>query len=216
MRAPGILAGALLALTCSSMATAEMTADVAGIRDSWADINYQKSGKQQNEAMSGLVEQCGQLTKTEPDNAQGLTWCGIVNSSYAGMAGALSAMKYAKSARGMLTRSIELQPGALDGAAETSLGTLYGKVPGWPIGFGDDDKAEQWLKKGLEIAPQGIDSNYFYADFLFENDEPEKSRTYLETAKKAAPRPDREVADGGRQLEIDMLLSNIDQQLAER
>ena len=35
------------------------------------------------------------------------------------------------------------------GSAYTSLGTLYFKVPGWPVGFGDEEKAEELLRKAL-------------------------------------------------------------------
>jgi Tfp pilus assembly protein PilF len=45
-------------------------------------------------------------------------------------------------------------------------GALYYQVPGWPIGFGDKDKANELLKKALALNPDGIDPNYFYGDFL--------------------------------------------------
>jgi hypothetical protein len=55
-----------------------------------------------------------------------------------------------------------IDPRALQGSAYTSLGSLYYQVPGWPIGFGDDKRAEAMLLKALEINPDGIDPNYFY------------------------------------------------------
>ena len=54
---------------------------------------------------------------------------------------------------------------AFSGSAYTSLGTLYFKAPSWPISFGDDKKAEVMLKQALAINPDGIDSNFFYAEF---------------------------------------------------
>ena len=59
---------------------------------------------------------------------------------------------------------------ALDGSAYTSLGTLYYKVPGFPIGFGDHKKARQLLEAALKVNPDGIDSNYFYGEYLFDED----------------------------------------------
>ena len=50
----------------------------------------------------------------------------------------------------------------------TSLGTLYYKVPGWPIGFGSDKKAREYLAKALDLNPTGIDPNYFMGEFLFD------------------------------------------------
>lgn len=48
-----------------------------------------------------------------------------------------------KEAKVLLEQVIEKAPETLDGSAYTSLGSLYYQVPGWPIGFGDDDKAEK-------------------------------------------------------------------------
>ena len=71
-------------------------------------------------------------------------------STWAGAKGGLGALSLAKRARQPLEAALKLDPAALDGSAYTSLGTLYSKVPGFPAGFGDDDKAEQLLKSALQ------------------------------------------------------------------
>jgi tetratricopeptide (TPR) repeat protein len=195
---------------------ADLSPAVAQVQARWAQINYQVGEDERASAMADLVEECDGLLEREPDNAQALTWCGIVNSSHAGLASAFSAMKYAKKARAELEKAIELDGEVLSGSAFTSLGTLYFKVPGWPLGFGDKDEARHLLERGLEINPAGIDSNYFYADFLYEQGELEQSREYLVKADSADPRPGREVADTGRQQEISTLLAVIDKELGKR
>lgn len=75
------------------------------------------------------------------------------------------------------------------------------KVLGWPLGFGDDDKARSYLQKALAINPDGIDANYFFGDFLLEQGEPERAQTYLRKVLKAPGRPGREIADAGRREE---------------
>ena len=108
-----------------------------------------------------------------------------------------------KEARGNLEAALKLDPTALDGSAYTSLGTLYYKVPGFPVGFGDDDKAGKLLQKALKLNPNGIDPNYFYAEYLFEQGRYAGSRcSTSRRRRKAAPRPGREVADKGRHAEI--------------
>jgi Tfp pilus assembly protein PilF len=57
--------------------------------------------------------------------------------------------------------------------------------------------------------PNGIDPNYFYADFLFEQKQYGEALKYLERAAKASPRPGREVADKGRHAEIDALTAKV-------
>lgn len=42
------------------------------------------------------------------------------------------------------------------------------KVPGSPIGFGDDAKARQLLQQALALDPNGLDANYFWGDVLYD------------------------------------------------
>jgi Tfp pilus assembly protein PilF len=58
------------------------------------------------------------------------------------------------------------------------------------------------VKRALSIDPQGIDSNYFYGDFLLRQKRYDDARKHLLLAQHAAPRPGREVADAGRQREL--------------
>jgi cytochrome c-type biogenesis protein CcmH/NrfG len=71
-------------------------------------------------------------------------------------------------------------------------------VPGWPVGFGDDEKAEKLLKQALAINPTGIDPNFFYGDFLLDQGDKAQAKVYLDKALAAPARPGREVADEGR------------------
>ena len=98
---------------------------------------------------------------------------------------------------------------ALDGSAYNSLGVLYYKVPGWPIGFGDKKKAGELLQKALAINPRGIDPNFFYGEYLVETKRPEEAVAYLERALQAPARPGRQIADAGRREEARTLLDRI-------
>ncbi|PLW68966.1 tetratricopeptide repeat protein [Pseudohalioglobus lutimaris] len=182
------------------------------IQQDWDQANFGLAGDARKAALEELVETCVEAAARQPDDAELLTWCGIANSSYAGLASSFSAMKYARAARAMLEKAIDLSPNTLHGAASTSLGTLYFKVPGWPIGFGDNDKASELLKAGLALNPEGIDANYFYADYLLDQGDSAGARQYLESALEAPKRPGRELADEARRKEIEALLADIDGQ----
>lgn len=97
----------------------------------------------------------------------------------------------------------------MDGSAYTSLGALYYQVPGWPIGFGDDTKAEWHLQRALIINPEGIDSLYFWGDYLHEKGRDNDARQALESALLATPREGRELADSGRRDEIRQLIAEL-------
>jgi len=97
----------------------------------------------------------------------------------------------------------KINPNALNGSIYTSLGSLYYKVPGWPIGFGDKKKAREYLEKALQLNPTGIDPNYFYADFLSGQGEYAKAVEYYKKALAAPARPGREDADAGRRQDVE-------------
>ena len=82
-------------------------------------------------------------------------------------------------------------------------------MPGWPLGFGDDEQAEKYLKKALAMNPDGIDPNYFYGDYLIEEGKYDEARKYLNKALNAPDRPARPIADKGRRAEIKAKLEKI-------
>lgn len=180
---------------------------VSDLQHDWAIANYQLSGDEQEAAFEALIERSDAAVARNQRSADLLIWNGIIKSSYAGAKGGLGALGLAKDARKSLEKALDLDGEALDGSAYASLGTLYSKVPGWPVGFGDDKKALKLLTKALEINPDGIDSNYFYADYLLEQKEFEEAEKYLIKAQNAQQRPDRPIADAGRQEEIQVALS---------
>ena len=168
-----------------------------------------RSSAQHQAAFEQLYQRAQTLLKAQPQSAELHTWAGIIRGSQAGAEGGLSALSQVKEARSEFEQALSIDPTTLDGSAYTSLGTLYHQVPGWPISFGDDDKARQLLQKGLSLNPDGIDSNYFWADFLHDQEEDALARQALDKAMAAAPRPSRETADAGRRQEIQALLKAL-------
>ncbi len=177
------------------------------IQHEWANANYKLKDQEQKDTFLALIDKSVAFSEAHSDKAEALIWSGIVHSTYAGVKGGVGALKYAKKARKLFEAAIKIDPNALNGSAHTSLGTLYYKVPGFPIGFGSKKKAEKHLLKALEINPDGIDSNYFYGDFLINKKRYADAIPILEKALAAPDRPDRPIADAGRRDEIKNALS---------
>ena len=175
----------------------------------WAEIKYQLPEAARAEEYALLGKRAHALSEAHPNAPEVLIWEAIIFSSEAGARGGLGALSLAKKARALLEESLKLDEGALNGSAYTSLGTLYAKVPRWPIGFGNREKAEAMFDKSLAINPDGIDPNFFYGEYLVERKRVAEGRRHLEKALAAPPRPGRELADEGRRQEARALLDAI-------
>lgn len=184
-------------------------ADLARVQQRWAEIQYQLPGKEKAKAFEALAKDAEGFVATYPDRAEPRIWQAIVLSTWAGEKGGLGALGLVKDARRQLEKALEIDDTALEGSAYTSLGSLYYQVPGWPLGFGDDDKARRYLQKALAINPDGIDPNFFFGDYLLEQGEKARARQYLERALAAPDRSGREVADQGRRREIRERLARL-------
>lgn len=185
-------------------------ADLTAIQYQWAICQYQL---QKDEAREDCFEQLIDTNKAAlaaaPERQDLRVWLGINLSSLAGVKGGLGALSLVKQARKEFEQVIATAPDTLHGSAYVSLGALYYQVPGWPIGFGSDKKAKALLKQGLAIDPNGIDANYFYADFLRDQGDIAAARSYFERALAAAPRLDRPLADKGRRAEVAAKLKEL-------
>jgi tetratricopeptide (TPR) repeat protein len=209
-----VLAAALALLLTLPVLAAEPSAEVLAVRDQWAQAKYDTPKDQRVAALEALATKAGAARAAHPDAADALIWEGIVLSTLAGEKGGLGALGLVKQARKNFEQAIAIDPTALDGSAYTSLGSLYYQVPGWPVGFGDDDKAREMLEQGLARNPDGLDSNYFYADFLREQEDFTAAQAALLKALAAPDRPGRALADKGRRAEAEAMLAEVRKSLA--
>jgi tetratricopeptide (TPR) repeat protein len=183
--------------------------DIRVLQRQWEEIKYRKPAAEQPAAYEALAKEAAQVRSRYAERAEPEIWYGIIVASHAGAKGGFGALSLAKQAKQALEHALALDAKALEGSAYTSLGSLYYQVPGWPIGFGDDKKARELLQQALALNPDGIDPNFFLGDYLYRKGDYAGARQALERALKAAPRPERPLADEGRRLEIETLLKEI-------
>ncbi|MEI7377483.1 TRAP transporter TatT component family protein [Dickeya chrysanthemi] len=199
-----------LVLTAAVPFSALANLSLENLQQSWSICQYQTLESAKERCFSTLSQQAHDASQASNNaDAPLLIWSAIIDSSWAGAKGGLGALSLVKQARDNLEKAIGIDPNALQGSAWTSLGALYYQVPGWPIGFGDKEKAEQMLKKALALNPEGIDPNYFYGDFLLKEKKTDEAKRYLEKALKAPARPGRDIADSGRRRDIARDLASL-------
>jgi len=200
-----ILAGLFMWLVTAAAAAAEPAFD-AGIDQlarGWDHVTYEVRAKPAKVTeYDKLAARAAAMAKQYPNRAEPLIWQAIILSTEGGAKGGLGALPLLKQARTLLERAERINPSAMQGSVYTSLGSLYYQVPGFPIGFGDPDKARRYLKKALAVNPNGIDPNFFYGDFLMQQGQYAEAVRVLERAAAAPARPGREVGDRGRRAEV--------------
>jgi tetratricopeptide (TPR) repeat protein len=189
--------------------SAEMP-EVKEIQFEWARLYYMDEFLNQNFLeLQALAEHSGQVAEQHPESAEALVWNAIVLSTLAEKKGGLGALGLVKRARAKLEQAEAIDPAVLGGSVYASLGSLYSKVPGWPIGFGSDKKAEQYFKKALAINPQGLDINYFFAEYLVEQGKEQLALEYIDKALQAPLMAERPVADKGRRAQAKKLRESL-------
>ena len=142
----------------------------------WEHVKLQVIDRDDQERqMAGLAQRAEKIAKQYNDSPDPMIWVGILTSEQAALANEngspLKAWGLAKRARDILEIVEKADPVTMDAGAPTTLGLLYDQVPGFPIGFGDKIKARQYLQEAIRNAPNALDVNYFYGDFLYREGE---------------------------------------------
>ena len=180
-----------------------MDAAVAHIDSEWARIKYQVQDKdQQYRQMDALAHQAAAVVARYPGRAEPLLWQGIVTSEEAGMAWMFQKLGFATDARDILQKAERIDPRVFSGGVPMSLGVLYYRVPGFPIGFGSNARAQTYLKAALAQDPNGLDANYFYGDYLYTKGDYAGAKAYFERALRAPANPQRPVWYAGRRADV--------------
>ncbi|MFO0994996.1 MAG: tetratricopeptide repeat protein [Hyphomicrobiales bacterium] len=205
--------GTCLSISCLTTAQASsdhatLDAELHKVELAWEHVKFQEDGApQQFDDMAAIAKQAAEIAVRYPGRAEPLIWEGIATSEEAGLASMLHAMTYAKEAKQILERADGIDPSALDAGAPTCLGVLYYRVPGFPVGFGNTDKAREMLERAVAMAPDGMDANYFYADFLMSQKEYIAAEKVLKHALSLPIRQDRPIWDQSRRAVMRALLS---------
>ncbi|MBV5266046.1 tetratricopeptide repeat protein [Pinisolibacter aquiterrae] len=187
-----------------------VTAQVKQIQLEWETAKFTiPEGDKQTERMNALGIEADALAAKYPDRVEVLIWDGIITSERASMVNPISALSLATRARDILEKANKMNPTALDAGAPTSLGVLYYRVPGFPLAFGDKDKARRLLEQATAGSPTGLDAWYFYGDYLFSQGQYAKAREAFGHALATPIHPDRPLWDKNRRLVIQEKLDEI-------
>lgn len=183
--------------------------EVFSLKNRWEHTVTEMPANQREETLKALASEAEQLAGQHPNEADVLIWQGIVLASYARERGGLGALGTAGDARDVLERAIEIDPAGGNGSAYVTLGALYDRAPGRPLGFGNSDTAERMFQRALELRPDGIDVNYYYAAFLKEEGNTQAAREHAQRAVNGTARDNRQMSDEALRRDAQALLGQL-------
>ncbi|WFE72372.1 hypothetical protein P8S55_04580 [Halomonas sp. M1] len=198
----------------STLALAPLTAsaydgELFSLKNRWENTVTDMPANQRESTLRALASEAENLASQHPNEAEVLIWQGIVLASYARERGGLGALGTAGDARDVLERAIEIDPQGGNGSAYVTLGALYDRAPGRPLGFGNSNTAERMFQRALEIRPDGIDVNYYYAAFLKEEGNTQAAREHAERAVNGTARDSRQASDEALRQDAEALLQTL-------
>jgi len=211
-----MLTGVLFSLV--SVTSLAQAGDLAQqLSQRWDQIKYKTPDKDARvAAYEKLIADAKELAAKSPDDPAPKVWAGITLATLGGEVGAMGgALAKVKEARPLLETALTEHPDKdLETSIHTTLGSLYYQVPGWPVGYGDEDKAVEHLKKALELSPAGLDANFWMASYLWDETKKYKDAAeYFRKAIAAPARAGRELADTGRKAEAAELLAKVEKKI---
>jgi tetratricopeptide (TPR) repeat protein len=195
----------LLSLHCVA---GDLAHSVQTIESEWASIYYELPKSEQRNAYDALLNKTEQLVAQNPNDAGLLFWQALIIATNAELQDGFTALKAIHKSRDLLQEAIKINPQTANGSAYVTLATLYYMAPKWPIAFGDNTTAEELFQTALKINPNGIDTNYFYGDYLLANNQTKEAQMYFEKALSAPTRKDQSFADSKLKDEVKLALAN--------
>jgi tetratricopeptide (TPR) repeat protein len=181
-----LLLGAL-SISAQAGENPSLKSELLRLAHDWEHVKLQVIDRDDQERqMAGLAQRAEKIAKQYEYSPDPVVWLGILTCEQAALANEngspLRAWGLAKRAREILETIEKTDPVTMDAGAPTTLGLLYDQVPGFPIGFGNKIKARQYLQEAMRNAPNALDVNYFYGDFLYRQGEIAEAIKVLEHA----------------------------------
>jgi len=205
LRMTVLFVGVVLGASLGSLAHAQMASDVDRIAAQWAELKYQaEKDPNRLDRTLALERETAALLAATPGSADLMYWRSNVLCFAAELVRSSKSLAMVREGRDLLLAAAQLQPQS--SSIKASLGSIYYEVPGWPISFGNNAKAEQYLKEAVALDPDGMDSNFFMGDFLLQRGKGRDAIAHLEKAAAAAQRLPSSVLVDGRRHEIEEAL----------
>jgi hypothetical protein len=175
------------------------------IEERWARAAYETTGREKSKVLTTLLKDVREFASGHVSNPEAAAWHGIVAHECARNRCRSNPSKLRREARDALLKAESLDPGELGGLVYANLGALYARKSS-VRGIG-------YMWKAIIVDPDGLDSNYLYAELLIDERRYGEARDVLRKASTTIARPDHLRADRGRRQQAIVLLRKIESRI---
>lgn len=102
------------------------------------------------------------------NDVRGLFWKAVAMGKMAEDSGMVNALRMLRPMEKMLLKVVALDEKYENAGAHRALGRMYHKLPGFPVSFGNNQKALTHLKQAHELFPRDVMTRAFYAEVLYD------------------------------------------------
>lgn len=171
----------------STSVSAQPPSSVDQFFERYAEIHLLWSADADREGpLAQLLEQTEANRDTHPNAAEAWVATARIRFGYANTQGIVRGLRLMKTSRDELEHALTLDPAVRNGFGQAFLGYLYVGMPPWPLGFRDRKKGDQLLEEALRINPDGMEINYYFAEYYGAEKEYGKALEHVERARTAA------------------------------
>ncbi len=164
----------------SSPETELFTERYAEIQNTWND------NRDRETPFEELLQSVESYRDANPGNASAWIVLARVRFGYANTQGIVRGMRLMKEVRDELQKSVQLDAQAEQGFGQALLGFLYVGMPPWPLGFRNKDKGADYLAAAYRLNPDGMEINYYYAQYYASEKRFAQALQHVERARHAA------------------------------
>ncbi|MFC3023877.1 tetratricopeptide repeat protein [Vibrio zhugei] len=200
----------LLGLWSNLSLATPLNTPLSQLQHQWAVCEYQIKGEDSKQScFQDLVDEEQQHLTLHPNNPDLNIAFAINLASLANVSSTSDALSLIKQAKTRLEALKNTTSGQRHTAVLVTLGALYYRAPGWPISFGDDDKAGVLLAEAIKLSPDDITAHYFYGDFLAEQGQTQQAINVLKQGLQIETHHVQPLVVQGRKQDIQRLLSTL-------
>ncbi|BBI60964.1 hypothetical protein HSBAA_22700 [Vreelandella sulfidaeris] len=197
------------ALALMPLSATAFEGELFSLKNRWEHTVTEMPANERESTLKSLAGEAEQLAEQHSDEADVLVWQGIILASYARERGGLGALGTAGDARDALEKAVDIDPQGLNGSAYVTLGALYDRAPGRPLGFEIAIPLNACSSVPWKSALTVLMLTTTMQLFLKEEGNEQAAREHAQRAVNGTARDNRQVSDEALRRDAEALLNQL-------